>query len=307
MPTPTPFAGVPHPAAISEPGCFPPSCLEIPPASAPTTVSCFSVVGYSQQPNCGGLVYDFPFDPAVGPAPNGPSFAPFLCRTFWGFRQADGSCQQVEVLGSIAGPRPDCEVPSWLASAPTFIQQAWCDIQRFGEQYCNSDAFQACMDVCIHDTSETGGSCFDCLASWALSCSVLVVQNILTRLIRTVRDWWAGKKPPPAPGPPPRDPPIPTSLDTGRISGGSIRLSAFSSPALEVQAPALPGQEAFWSGAPHAREGLIPMVPALANCGCDEQSTFKEEEFEWLASTPTRQAPQLRAQASAVQPSPHRA
>lgn len=77
----------------TETGCNPPNCLQIPRAN------CFSVVGYSQRPNCGGLVYDFPFDPALGPASVGPfSFAPFLCHVFWGFRLADGSCQQVQVV-----------------------------------------------------------------------------------------------------------------------------------------------------------------------------------------------------------------
>src|SRR6266851_2480048 len=188
MATPTPTAG--------SDGCVPPSCLEIPPATSPTAVSCFSVVGYTQQPNCTGLEFDFPFDPAVGPSPTGPSFAPYLCRTWWGFRNRDGSCSQVLVQGAIAGTRPDCELPSWLAGAPLFVQQAWCE-------------------VCARDTSETGGAFLDCLAEWALSCTVVAVQNILNRSIQRVRDWWSSTRPKPSP----RDPPIPTSLDTGRIQG----------------------------------------------------------------------------------------
>lgn len=76
----------------TETGCNPPNCLQIPKAN------CFSVVGYSQRPNCGGLIYDFPFDPSLGPSSVGPfSFAPFLCHVFWGFLQLDGSCVRVEV------------------------------------------------------------------------------------------------------------------------------------------------------------------------------------------------------------------
>lgn len=85
----------------TETGCNPPDCLIIPPAGA----KCFSVVGYSQGPNCGGLVYDFPFDPTQ-PIPPGPAFAPFTCRVFWGFRQPDGSCVQVEVVNGDAQGRP---------------------------------------------------------------------------------------------------------------------------------------------------------------------------------------------------------
>src|SRR5229473_6821982 len=82
----------------TETGCNPPSCLEIPPIGA----RCFSVAGWSQGPNCGGLVYDLPFDPNVGPPPVSPfgASAAFLCRVFWGFVLPDGSCQQVEVVNS---------------------------------------------------------------------------------------------------------------------------------------------------------------------------------------------------------------
>lgn len=289
-------------------GCTPPNCLEIPPASAPTQVSCFSVIGYTQQPNCGGLEFDFPFDPAVGPSPTGPSFAPFLCRTWWGFRAQDGTCSQVLVQGAIAGARPDCELPTWLAGAPLFIQEAWCDVQRFGEQYCNSDALQACMLVCARDTSETGASCFDCLAQWALSCTVLTVQNILNRSIQRVRDWWTSTKP----QPPPRDPPIPTSLDTGRLTGGNLRLSPGIVDSSIVEASFLstvrgPGsaniQSVNFAGVPHAREGLVPMVPVMVanpNCGCDEQSVFEEEEIGWPAPLPTKSAPLFKGRGSAA-------
>ena len=282
----------PTPNALTD-GCVPPTCLEIPPATSPTNVSCFSVVGYTQQPNCGGLEYDLPFDPTVGPAPTGPSFAPFLCRTWWGFRNPDGSCSQVLVTGAIAGTRPDCEIPSWLAGAPLFVQQAWCDVQRFGEQYCNSAALQDCLGLCAQTSSETGGPCFDCLAQWALSCTVVAVQNVLNRSIQRVRDWWNTTKP----TPPPRDPPIPTSLDIGRLTGGTLMASP------EGPAELVPASMSF-AGVPHAREGLVPMVPALASCGCDEQSSFQEEEFEWLASTPTKLAPLHRGPESAVLHSP---
>jgi hypothetical protein len=298
--TPTPIAG--------SDGCVPPICLEIPPASSPTAVSCFSVVGYTQQPNCTGLEFDFPFDPAVGPDPSGPAFAPFLCRTWWGFRNPDGSCNQVLVQGAIAGPRPDCELPSWLAGAPDFIQQAWCDVQRFGEQYCNAPALQACLQVCARDTSETGGACLDCLAQWALSCTVVAVQNILNRSIQRVRDWWSSTRP----KPPPRDPPIPTSLDTGRTTGGNLRVSPGFLATGPVAAAVLPNvssagsadiQPVRFVAVPHSREGIVPMVPVVVpnpGCGCDEETEFAEEEFEWLASPPTKQAPQLRGRESAA-------
>ncbi len=85
----------------TETGCNPPSCLVIPPASA----GCFSVVGYTQGPNCTGLEFDYPFDPTV-PIPPGPSFAPFLCRTWWGFRLASGTCAQILVQNSTAAGLP---------------------------------------------------------------------------------------------------------------------------------------------------------------------------------------------------------
>ncbi len=85
----------------TETGCNPPNCLIIPPASG----GCFSVVSYSQQPNCGGLSFDFPFDPTI-PIPPGPAFAPYLCRTFWGFRLASGLCAQVLVQNGTSQGRP---------------------------------------------------------------------------------------------------------------------------------------------------------------------------------------------------------
>ncbi len=285
MATPTPIVG--------SDGCIPPSCLEIPPSGSPTGVSCFSVVGYTQQPNCTGLEFDYPFDPAVGPSPTGPDFAPYLCRTWWGFRNSDGSCSQVLVQGAIAGTRPDCELPSWLAGAPLFIQQAWCDVQRFGEQYCNAPALQACLEVCARDTSETGGACLDCLAEWALSCTVIAVQNILNRSIQTVRDWWGSTRP----KPPPADPPIPTSLDVGRLTGGTLRASAPSAPITSSDT------RAVFSGVPHAREGVIPMVPVVVpkpGCGCDEESEFTEEDLWLPASAPTKHQPLSKVRESAA-------
>lgn len=85
----------------TETGCNPPDCLVIPPASG----GCFSVVGYSQGVNCGGLRYDFPFDPTL-PIPPGPAFAPYVCRVWWGFRLASGGCAQILVENGSPLGRP---------------------------------------------------------------------------------------------------------------------------------------------------------------------------------------------------------
>ena len=47
----------------------------------------FVVCEYSQQPSCGGLVYDYPSnDPSKGCLADGPSFAPFFCKQIGGTR-----------------------------------------------------------------------------------------------------------------------------------------------------------------------------------------------------------------------------